>query len=629
MLLASLLIVLTQLMGLVRSDDPDAPISLYDLSTDIYELTDLSKKNEYTDTLAAFRSQATELAAKYYVDPIYANYDALQDSWTVNGGVGPWMTTDAVPRTITQKYTTTVTTSTSTGTSTDTDSTESTQPPHIVFVLVDDWGWNDVGMRSTYLSWATPNVDRIAKEGISLENYYTNELCTPSRGSLLTSKYAWRLGFESTVDVHGTHAELSLDEVTLAEEMKSAGYRTYIIGKWDMGISTTNHMPIQRGFDYFYGFLGGFEDYYFKTYGSDQDLRENNDLVTDAEELHPDLHSAYLFETKAEAAIEAHATNYPDTPMFMYYAMQLIHAPYEVPDVYRDRCEDPSLVVTDADTASDHQTYCGMILMMDEAIANLTCALNKNGMSDNTVMVIASDNGGLDSMPSSSVPWRGSKGSHAKGGVMATAIVHSGNTKYVPEAMQGKVYNGLMHVTDWMPTLMHLATNGEWDGSYVSGTELDGINMWDSLTSGTNKSPRTEIVHVIGDADASLAVITTNQFKYVYGEALPVANAVDFVFSADQDKKSSSVSCSAPYLTADSVEFFESTPRTSLLSSLVGVDAKTEHSTAAVFIRVSAIAAVCILTVVTFVIFGLPQSWKKNQYMPIDRQEAVESCEIE
>ena len=113
MLATSLIIVLAQLMGLVMSDDHPVAISLYDLTTDIYEQTDISEQTEYADTLSAFRSQVTELASKYYVEPIYANYDALQDSWDVNGGVGPWIESDAEPRTITQKYSSALATSSS------------------------------------------------------------------------------------------------------------------------------------------------------------------------------------------------------------------------------------------------------------------------------------------------------------------------------------------------------------------------------------------------------------------------------------------------------------------------------------------------------------------------------------
>lgn len=101
------------------------------------------------------------------------------------------------------------------------------------------------------MPWTTPTIDNLASEGIVLQNYYTNYLCGPSRASFLTGRYSLRTGVTDYV------GELPLNESTIAQELRSAGYRSYLIGKWDMGFSTIQHMPIQRGFDYFYGFLSG------------------------------------------------------------------------------------------------------------------------------------------------------------------------------------------------------------------------------------------------------------------------------------------------------------------------------------------------------------------------------------
>ena len=105
-------------------------------------------------------------------------------------------------------------------------------PPHIVFMLADDWGYNDIGYKSTYMNWTTPDIDKFVTEGITLSNYFTHYYCVPTRGALMTGRTANRLG---QIVKTGQNCELPLSEVTLAQELKSAGYRTYMVGKWDLG----------------------------------------------------------------------------------------------------------------------------------------------------------------------------------------------------------------------------------------------------------------------------------------------------------------------------------------------------------------------------------------------------------
>jgi arylsulfatase A-like enzyme len=188
------------------------------------------------------------------------------------------------------------------------------------------------------MSWTTPTIDRLASEGIKLENYFTSYSCVPARGAFLTGRYPIRLGLWEA----GEGAELPLEETTIAQELQSAGYRTYIVGKWHMGFSTPEHTPTYRGFDSSYTFWNGAIDYWNKTYSGYLDLHSGVDLVTDEDEISPSLHNGYLMQTKAEVAITDHAENYADQPMFLYYAMQLIHGDWTAPDVFKDRCGVPS-----------------------------------------------------------------------------------------------------------------------------------------------------------------------------------------------------------------------------------------------------------------------------------------------
>lgn len=180
------------------------------------------------------------------------------------------------------------------------------------------------------------------------------------------------------------------------------------------GTSTYQHFPTHRGFDYFYGFLSGAEDYYtkeeFEYYNKNYfDLRENLEFVTDKDEISSDLHSAYLFQSKVQNVITTHVQKYPDTPMFLYYSMQLVHHPFMAPEEYLHRCSIPT-TISEGTTADEARNYCAMNIMMDEALTNLTCTLRDNKLESNLLLVISGDNGGTPYLSGNSYPFRGHKG---------------------------------------------------------------------------------------------------------------------------------------------------------------------------------------------------------------------------
>eukprot|EP01035_Chromulina_nebulosa_P017682 gene17682-23272_t len=429
------------------------------------------------------------------------------------GGVVAYETSDFVPRTVDQIY-------------------SYDAAPHIVFVLVDDWGYNDVGFRSTYLSWTTPTFDNLASEGVTLENYYTNQLCSPSRASLLTGRFSLRTGIlENT-------GELGYNETTLAEEMKSAGYMTYLVGKWHLGLSTLQHYPTNRGFDYYYGYLSGEINYWSKAsqYNDYMDLTENLNLVTNETETSDKYHTAYLFADKAQAVIEKHATEYPDKPMFFYYALQLIHSYWSAPSTYQDRCEYPT--TSDNDTNFELWNYCALNVMLDEVISNLTCVLKETGLSDNTILIISGDNGGNSEINGNSYPFRGHKDTFFRGGVSNTAII---NSPLLPDAARGLKYYGQVHISDWLPTLMGLATDGAWTGS-LNGAVLDGKDVWDAIIT-NSPSPKIEIVLThYGETCA----IQYDNTTYMQSLSAYGVNKPDYVFKSDQDSELSNTLCSNP-----------------------------------------------------------------------------------
>jgi arylsulfatase A-like enzyme len=205
---------------------------------------------------------------------------------------------------------------------------------------------------------------------------------------------------------------------------------------------------VNRGFDYFYGYFSDYIDPWDKSALGNSlftDLQSNDELVTESSELSRDLHVGYLMQNKAEDAIMTHMALSPDDPFFLYYSMPLMGTSWSAPAVFLQRCSFPrSEYIEDDSVATAEYNYCALNVMIDEAIANLTCTLEANGLANNTVLIITADNGGSEIVRGNNYPFQGSKGEHFRGGLSSTAIIHS---KLIPEEARGSTYEGLMHVT--------------------------------------------------------------------------------------------------------------------------------------------------------------------------------------
>lgn len=313
--------------------------------------------------------------------------------------------------------------------------------PHIVFTVSDDLGWNDVSFHGSEVS--TPNLDALAlgPNSVHLVNYYGQSICTPARSSILTGRYASHTGLQHSYWLQGQAGGLPLTFKTIADHFAEAGYARASVGKWHQGFESWSYTPIERGFQSYYGYLGGGEDYYTHKSGEYIDLTANRTAVLTA----GGQYSTGLFTDEAISRIRNHALHALPQPLFLYLAYQAVHSPLEAPKSWVDRYT--------WITNPHRRVLAAMTSCMDAHIGRIVSSLKEVGMWSSTVFAFTADNGGPPYVANSNWPMRGGKWTMWEGGTHLVGFVHS--AARLPSAP--KNFTGLMHQADWVPTLLGAA----------------------------------------------------------------------------------------------------------------------------------------------------------------------------
>jgi arylsulfatase len=319
------------------------------------------------------------------------------------------------------------------------------KPLNVVLIYADDLGYGDLGCYGSTMR--TPNLDNLARDGVKFTNFYSaNPVCSPSRAALLTARYPTRVSVPRVFFPYDNEG-LAMDEVTLANVLKSKGYRTMCVGKWHLG-HKPDYLPTKRGFDAYFGI----------PYSNDMKpaVVLRNEETVEAEATQTTITKRY-----AEEAVKF-IDSAGKGPFFLYMPHTMPHIPLFASEKFRGK--------------SPHGLYGDVIEELDWSVGEVLGALKRNGVEGNTLVLFSSDNG----------PWyqgspgrlRGRKGSTLEGGVRVPLLA-----RLPGRIPKGRVIDGVGSTMDLLPTIAKLT------GAELPSKPLDGIDIWPMLS---GKAPEIE-----------------------------------------------------------------------------------------------------------------------------------------
>jgi arylsulfatase A-like enzyme len=359
--------------------------------------------------------------------------------------------------------------------------------PDILVIVADDLGYADIGSHGGR-DLPTPNIDALAARGVRCtDGYVSAPYCSPSRAGFLTGRYQTRFGHE--FNPHEGDARklgLPLDQKTIADRLRGAGYATGLIGKWHQGFSPAFH-PQSRGFDEYFGFLVGGHNYLLHKDADGQfGSAHSQDMIYRNRDLQKlDGYTTDLFTDEALAFMDRHAGK----PWFLYLAYNAVHTPLEVLGKYGARV--PASV-----TDPERRGYLSLLAGLDDGVGRLTDRLRTTGRDKDTLIFFFSDNGGSGRKPflaynaAVNTPLRGDKGQTLEGGIRVPFFV-----SWPGRLPGGKTYARPVTALDILPTACAVA-------GAAAGADLDGVNLLPFLTGEGGGEPHASLYWRFGPQKA-------------------------------------------------------------------------------------------------------------------------------
>ena len=365
----------------------------------------------------------------------------------------------------------------------------SLEKPNVIIILTDDLGWGDVSYHGGYIP--TPNIDQLAEDGMEMNRFYSNPVCSPTRASMLTGLHIFNHGvvrpfMNPAAEQTGMPPELKI----MPQYFKEAGYQTALSGKWHLGMAKEEFWPTNRGFETSYGHMTGGIGYFDHTAAGRLDWHRNGKPLEE---------EGYSTELIANEAINIIQNKDKNRPLFLYVAFNAPHTPIEAP-------------MKNIETFSylddkKNQVYAANVNALDFEIGKILDAIKEEGILEDTIILFFSDNGpvfdidpivkviapNLINAKGSTAGLRGSKTSALEGGIRVPAVI------WWKGVIEKSKSNQFFFVQDILPTL--LSASGI---NISSSTKFDGKDKWINLKTNTTTPPKNAFIgsRVISDERA-------------------------------------------------------------------------------------------------------------------------------